>query len=424
MQRQPRWMRLDNAAKIYPAARSRSWNNLFRLSATLKEPVDRAVLQNALEQTLPRFPSMAVRIRRGMFWYYLEEITEPPALQEEAAYPMRRMSFNDIRRCAFRVICYQNRIAVEFFHAVTDGNGALVFLKTLVAQYLTLRYGITVSPTDGVLDITEAPKDAELEDSFLKNDGPVPESRREADAFHIKGTPEADDFSNLITGILEADEVLALAHQHGVSVTVLLTAVMMMSIIELQNKRITKRRQKPVKVLLPVNLRPLFGSATLRNFALYITPGIDPRLGTYSLEEVLQLVHHQMGTLLNDKQMAARIATNVRSERSWVVRVIPLFLKNLVMKAVFYMVGERKSCLTLSNLGAVRLPEEMRDLVNRMDFILGPQATCANTCGVLSYDGKLYINFLRTIREAELEQTFFCYLRQLGLKVTIESNRR
>ena len=64
-------MRLDNAAKIYPAARNQNWSNTFRLSATLTEDVDTAVLQQALEVTVPRFPSIAARLRRGLFWYYL-----------------------------------------------------------------------------------------------------------------------------------------------------------------------------------------------------------------------------------------------------------------------------------------------------------------------------------------------------------------
>ena len=73
-----RWMRLDNAAKIYPAAKRRKWNNVFRLSATLTQPVDPVVLQAALDKTAPRFPSIAVRLRRGVFWYYLEEIPQAP----------------------------------------------------------------------------------------------------------------------------------------------------------------------------------------------------------------------------------------------------------------------------------------------------------------------------------------------------------
>ena len=125
-QRKLRWMSLDNAAKIYPAARNANWTNVFRLSATLRENVDRATLQSALDVTVRRFPSIAVRIRRGAFWYYLEEIAHAPEVAEEKPYPLVRMPFDDIRTCAFRVIAYKKRIAVEFFHALTDGNGGLV----------------------------------------------------------------------------------------------------------------------------------------------------------------------------------------------------------------------------------------------------------------------------------------------------------
>ena len=82
-----RWMRLDNAAKIYPAAKRRNWNNFFRISATLTESIDRAVLAAALDVTVRRFPSIAVRLRRGVFWYYLEEIPHTPPIQDEKELP-------------------------------------------------------------------------------------------------------------------------------------------------------------------------------------------------------------------------------------------------------------------------------------------------------------------------------------------------
>ena len=130
------WMPLDNAAKIYPAARRKSWTNLFRLSATLTEPVDKEVLQSALDATVQRFPSLVVRLRRGAFWYYLQQIPNAPKLSREYSYPLAWMSKQELRQCAFRVIAEGNRIAVELFHSLTDGNGGLVFLKPLVAEYL------------------------------------------------------------------------------------------------------------------------------------------------------------------------------------------------------------------------------------------------------------------------------------------------
>ena len=112
-----RWLRLDNAAKIYPAARRRNWSNVFRLSVSLHETVDVAVLQSVLDRTVKRFPSMAARLRRGAFWYYLQQVSCAPSIQKEHCYPLTRMGKEEIRRCAFRVIVCRDRIAVEFFHA-------------------------------------------------------------------------------------------------------------------------------------------------------------------------------------------------------------------------------------------------------------------------------------------------------------------
>ena len=420
-----RWMRLDNAAKIYPAAKRRNWNNFFRLSATLTEPVDAAVLRSALDVTVRRFPSIAVRLRRGVFWYYLEEIPQTPPIQEEKSCPLAHAPFQEVRRCAFRVLVYRERIAVEFFHALTDGTGGLIFLKTLVAEYLTQRYGIAVPAERGVLGRLEEPDPEELEDSFLRYAGDVKASRKEATAYHLSGTPERDGYNNLITMMLSADAVRACAKGRGISVTELLCAAMMQAILDLQAEKVRDpRRRKPVKVLLPVNLRNLFPSKTLRNFASYITPELDPRMGECSFEELCDEVHHRMGLENNRRTMRAKFAANVASERSPVLRVMPLFIKNIAMKAVFDAVGECKSCLCLSNLGNVQLPEAMASYVRRMDFIIGVQAAAPHDCGVVTWNGTMYINCIRSIREPELEMHFYRVLRQLGLHVKVESNQR
>ena len=420
-----RWMRLDNAAKIYPAAARRNWNNFFRLSATLTEPVDENVLRSALEMLIPRFPSIAVRLRRGAFWYYLEQIPKAPDVQQEKSCPLAHAPFGQVRKCAFRVLVYKNRIAVEYFHALTDGTGALIFLKTLVAEYLCQKYGAVIPNECGVLGRLEAPSDEELEDSFLRYAGDVKASRKESTAWHLSGTPEKDGYVNLVTLMLSSDELRVCAHAHGVSVTEFLGAAMMLALQELQAEKVPQaRRRKPVKVLLPVNLRKLFPSKTLRNFASYVTPEIDPRMGQYTFDEICQIVHHRMALENDPRTMRAKFAANVASERSPVLKVMPLFVKNVAMKAVFDMVGECKSCLCLSNLGVVELPQAMRAYVTRMDFIIGVQAKAPHDCGVLTYDGTVYINCVRNIREPELEAHFYDVLHRLGLHVKVESNQR
>lgn len=424
-ERKLRWMRLDNAAKIYPAARRRNWNNFFRMSATLAEPVDEAVLQSALDVTVRRFPSIAVRLRKGVFWYYLEQISKAPAIERDKDYPLVHVPFRRLRRCAFRVLVYQNRIAVELFHALSDGTGALIFLKTLVAEYLTQKYHAAIAAGNGVLARLEEPKDEELEDSFLKYSGSVAASRKEATAYRLSGTPEPDGFLNLTSMQMSVAQVHETARQHGLSVTEFLCAVMMQAILSLQAEKVPNRcRRKPVKVLLPVNLRGLFPSKTLRNFALYVTPVVDPRLGDYSFSQLCDAVHHRMGLEINPQQMSARIATNVNSERRFILKIMPLFIKNIAMKAVFNTVGERKSCLSLSNLGVIRLPQGMEEYVRRMDFIIGPQAKAPHNCGVLSYQGTLYLNMIRNIQEPELERHLYQALRAQGIHVKVESNQR
>ena len=420
-----RWMRLDNAAKIYPAAKRRNWNNFFRISATLTEPIDTGVLASALDVTARRFPSIAVRLRRGVFWYYLEEIPKTPSIQPEKSCPLAHAPFHEVRQCAFRVLVYKNRVAVEFFHALTDGTGALVFVKTLLAEYLSEKYGLSVPAEKGVLGRLEEPAPEELEDSFARYAGDVTASRAESTAYHLSGTPERDGYKNLVTMMIPAEKLRACAKEHGVSVTELLCAAMMRAIGELQAEKVPNvRHRKPVKVLIPVNLRNLFPSRSLRNFASYITPEIDPRMGDCSFSELCSLVHHKMGLENNRRTMRAKFAANVASERSPILRVMPLFIKNIAMKAVFDAVGECKSCLCLSNLGRVELPEVMVPYVQRMDFIIGVQARAPHDCGVVTWGDTVYINCIRSIQEPELEYRFYRVLHRLGLPVKVESNQR
>lgn len=420
-----RWMRLDNAAKIYPASRNSNWCNIFRLSATLHDPVDPAVMEQALEVTVPRFPSICARLRRGLFWYYLEQIPHAPKLSQEGSYPLIPMSKKEVQTCAFRVIVYENRVAVEFFHSLTDGTGGMIFLKSLLAEYLQQRYGITVPNEKGVLDRQDHPTEEELEDSFLKYAGPVTASRRESNAWHLSGSLEPDGYRNLTCFKVKTRDILDAAHAHGVSLNTYLAAAMMAALLALQKEKVPFRYfRRPIKVQLPVNLRRMFPSQSLRNFALYTNPEVDPRLGYYTFDELCKLVHHHMGAEVTPKKMGTQIAANVVNERNPLVRAMPLFLKNIALKIAFLAVGERKICLSLSNLGAVTLPEEMMPYLARMDFILAPQSSAPHNCGAISFKDTLYINFIRSIREPELESHFFRVLQQQGLQLTVESNQR
>lgn len=419
-----RWVRLDNAAKIYPAARRKNWSNVFRQSVTLYEEVDTAVLKSALDVAVKRFPSIAARLRKGVFWYYLQQVEFAPEIKEEYSYPLVFMSKEEMRQCAFRVIVYKNRIAVEFFHSLTDGTGALIFLKNLVAEYLEKKHGIKVPFEHGIIDRTASASEEELEDAFLKNAGKIRASRKDTDAWHMTGETQKDGFLNLTCFQIPVSEALDAAHRYNSTLTVFMNAVMMMALMNLQKEKMPSvRKQKRIKVLIPVNLRNLFPSNTLRNFAMYTIPEIDPRLGEYSFEEICEIIKHKMGAEFTEKHMGAVIAANVNDERNALLRLVPLPVKNVVMKAVFDSVGEKKSCLTLSNIGQIKVPEIMERYIKRFDFILGAQANAPYNCGMLSFGESIYLNFIRNIKDAGLEMHFYKVLQELGIPVEVQSNR-
>ena len=418
------WVRLDNAAKIYPAARRKNWSNVFRQSVTLYEEVDKEVLKDALEICVKRFPSIAARLRKGAFWYYLQQVENAPEIHEEYSYPLVFMSKEEMRKCAFRVIVYRKRIAVEFFHSLTDGTGALIFLKNLVAEYLEKKHGINIPLEHGILDRKEAPKDEELEDSFVKYAGNVCATRKDTDAWHMSSEPQKDGFLHLTCFNFPVNQALDAAHKYNCTLTVFASAVMMMSLLNLQNEmNPIVKKQSRIKLLIPVNLRTLFPSNTLRNFAMYTIPELDPRLGEYTFEEICKIIQHKMGTEFTAKHMSCVIATNVKDEKNTLLRLVPLPLKNAVMKAVFDTVGERKSCLSLSNMGKIKCPEIMEKYISRFDFILGVQAAAPYNCGMLSYGDKVYVNFIRNTKNHELEKHFYNVLKQFGIDVKVESNR-
>ena len=421
--REKRWLRLDNAALIFPAARRKHWSNVFRISFTFRDAVDSALLQQALEHVAPRFPSVCVRLRRGLFWYRLEELEAPPTAEEDGHHPLLPMPLREIRRCAIRVRYYRERMAVEFFHAVTDGTGAMIFTKTLAAEYTRLRYGVSVPCTCDIKDIHAPVPESEMCDSFLEHAGQVSSPRDDGRVYRIRDQREPDRFLHVTLGMMDSAQLHARAKEMGVTVTAYLTALLLETLLEMQAQEQPKRaRQKSVKVQIPVNLRKLYGGETMRNFVAVANVGVDPRLGDYSFEELVKSVHHQMQLTITDKNMRAIFTPNVRDARNPLLKVVPLFLKNIIMRAVFDTIGERVSCLTLSNLGAVTLPEEMAPFVSRVEFILGPQAAAPYNCSVTSWQGTTFLNISRNSVQPRLERGLFTRLVRRGVHVRIESN--
>lgn len=420
----PQWLRLDNTANVYTASRKKNWASLFRFSGTLTEPVDPEILQQAVYRTTARFPSFSMRLRRGVFWHYLQRIEGGPPVVPDGCCPCEPLRPEDNRGFYFRVMYYNCRISVDFFHALTDGTGALSFLKTLLAEYLTLRYGLDVPRDSVILDCGSEPAPEEYEDSFQRYAGAAARVRYVKRSFRIRGTREPDGYINVTCGIIPLDEVLKRSREKGATLTQYLAAVLMMSLAEIQRReaRIETLR-KPITLLIPVNLRNHFPSLTKRNFTGMVYPYIETRLGEHDFDEVLSAVKHYMGSEVTPRLLRARFTSFVNSQRHPVLRYIPLFLKNPILRVVQRYAGDRKSCITFSNLGECALPPEMTPYVQNCEVIMGPLRVNP-TCLLMSYAGKLYINMARSIEEPKVEREFFTNLVKLGIPVKIESNMR
>ena len=325
---------------------------------------------------------------------------------------------------ALRVLYYENRVAVEYFHSLTDGTGALTFLKTLAAIYLEERYGEKFYGLNGILDPGDEPDGEELEDAFLRYAGPTAAKREMPYAFRLTGVPEPDGFLHVTRGTLSCAQLLSEARKKGVSVTTYLAASLCLCLARIQRRRVAQSKEKAVRVQIPVNLRKHFPSRTVRNFVAVYNVGMEKGETDADFDEILSRIHHQMALFNTPRNLRAVFTANVNSEKGIAIRLVPLFLKNIVMRAVFDRVGESLACLCLSNLGPVAVPEKMEKYVTGFDFIIGPQAKAPYNCAVASYGDALRIHLVRNTVEPELEKEFFSFLASQGLSVTLESNER
>lgn len=424
MNKKETWYKLDLSANVYPTLQKRKFSSLFRISVALKEDVDPVLLQKALDVTLPRFPSMKVAMRKGLFWRYLEPNTNPaPKVQPDIQNPCMPIRIKSKDRYLFRVYYFKNQISLEVFHSLADGNGGLCFLKTMTAVYLRMK-GYEIPDGEGVLNIEEQPDPEELEDAYIKYaNSRVPSKRSQGNAYRIHGTQEPFYTLNIIKGTMDVTNLKAVAKGYQVTITEYLNAVLLYALLEKQRAdRVWK--EKPVKIAMPVNLRNFFPSRTMRNFITMLYPGIDPRLGEYTFEEIVKQVHHFMQYYINPKFLNADITKNANTQQSIWIRMVPLMIKDLIVRQFYIKVQNKQSSAGLTNLGIAKVPGDMEKYIEGFDVLMGQPFSSRTNCAIVSYQGVTSVNFASSIIEADVERYFFRKLVKDGIHVKIQSNRR
>ncbi len=412
---------LDNAAKVFPGQNTKQWSNVIRYSINLTVEINPQILEKALKDILPRFPSMCVKIKRGVFWYYFEHNDKTPVIiEDDLRHQCVPVRYSESNGFLFKILYTKNRLTIESFHALTDGYGCEIFLNTLAAQYLRL-LGHNISVGGSVFDITEAPKESELEDSFIKNATKgAKASRSKPNIYHKKGEKLPAFCSHVTIGYMPIDKIKELCKKHGVTITEFFTAVLVEIYIDFQKRE--EKKQKEISIQVPVNARNQFNSETLRNFSLCYSVRFDPTLGDYTFEEILKQTALYLRYINNQKTLGAMFASNIKLESTPVMRIIPLVIKDLAIGISYALTAECTTTALLTNLGKVDLPQDMLPFVESTILMPPPGLLNGGRMGLSSVKNVFTVAVANCYEDTEVERAFFTKLQKMGIEAEIETN--
>ena len=412
----PQWSRLDNAAIIFPSNSSARDSKVFRFFCQLHEPVDPQVLQSALDQTVPQFPLFRSVMRRGLFWYYLEDSTLPVTVRLEDEPPCAPMYRPDSKSLLFRVSCHGCRINLEVYHALTDGTGAMQFLSCLVCSYLTEKHRPEFPGPLPRLHFS-ATRSQMGDDSFQKYYEKPARAlpAREKTAYRLRGERLPEHRLAVVEGRMSVRALLDCCHARGVTLTVLLTAVLIRAI---HQGMALRDRRRPVVITIPVNLRSYFPSETTRNFFTVINVPYDFSRQEDSLEAVAASVKQTFQEELTQEKLHRRLNLLCSLEHSVPLKLIPLMFKDPVLRTAGGM-ARRKTSASFSSIGRVSMPGELERYIRLFGAFTAPNQLQATSCSFLD---TYVITFAGQLRSRDTECAFFRSLVQLGIDVTIASN--
>lgn len=415
-----KWYRLDNAAKVFPSVASTKNTSVYRISVLMTETVDKTLLQKSVEHIMPRFPMLFVQLRRGVFWNYFDANSQTFIVEEESSDPCRTIHPKVNNGYMMRIFYFNKRISLEMFHSLTDGVGALEFLKSLLYYYMTFS-GHTINPEDKVLLVDDGLQVNDYEDSFSHfydaQPGGLPKQEK---AYRIRGTRFENYGTNVITGTMNTSALHAVAKANNSTITAYLVALLIVSICKTRIKYGWHRR--PVVVSVPVNLRRVFPSKTLRNFFGVVNVDARPSKDI-SMESILGHINESLKEKTQRENLVKVIVSNLKYETNVFAKGVPLFFKEAFIGIGYCLFSEIKKTISLSNLGNLALPADMAPMIEQVDTLLYLTKRSPINCGVCAVNDRISISFTRTIEETDIIQYFFSYLAEHdGLDITVHSN--
>ena len=403
------WRRLDNAAKLFPAASSKRDTRVFRFYCELKEDIQQEILQKAVDRTLEKYPIFLSVLRKGLFWHYLEQSNKRPVVREEYKEPCSSLYIRDKRDLLFEVTYYKKRINFEVFHVLTDGTGASEFVRELVKNYLYLAHH-----EDGLEDVVLSEYSESLFDQ--EADGFERYYSRQADrkkekkpaAHQLRGNRRELGSLQTTEAEIPVEELRHQAKTYGVSMTVFLTAVYLCAI----HRTMTRRQEsKPVVLMVPVNLRNFFPTNTMLNFFNWIEPGYNFTTQDQSFEAVLKYTKEFFEKELTKEKMSAHISELLALELHPILRLAPLELKNLCIQAGAKY-SEKNTTAIFSNMSAVKMPASYVPYIERFGVYTNTPKLELCLC---SFQDKLSFAFTSRYDTVNIERNFYRLLKEQGI---------
>lgn len=412
MEKNRQWVRLDNAAKIFPPTSSKRDTKVFRFVCDLKEPVDRTVLQHALDKTVEAFPLYRSILKKGFFWYYFEESSFKPTVSEDNLPVCAPLYDPYVHSLLFRVTYYKTRINIETFHALSDGAGAIQFLQTLVCRYIEEKYSLPVHELSDNSSLFQKNVDA-----FYKyyDKTKAVTTHKSSRAYRIRGERNYMERLGVIIGTVSAKAVIYNAHKYGSTVSEFLIANFICAICD---HMAVRERKKPIVVSVPVNLRQFFPTSTTRNFFGVISVDYSIPAEGYTFSDVIESVKASFKAKLTKETANGIINKFSALENNPFVRAVPLFIKVPMLRIVNEFVNDRNTT-SFSNLGRIVIPEDAAGYIKSFNVFLSARRPQICLC---TFGDRLSIGITSPFTGTDIEQSFFRRLTDMGIDVEIISN--
>lgn len=412
-----RWSRLDNAAKIFPANSTLRDPKVFRFSAQLNEAVQPELLQQALDMTLQDFPHYRSVLRRGLFWYFLEDSDIKPVVEEEHL-PLCSPLYDPNRRSLlFRTFYFDRRISIEVYHAISDGTGALQFHRTLLCHYLALCHSEVSAdglPTPGY-DASHSQKQADSFARYYKQGSQGDSPHSFGRAYKLRGSHLSEYRLRIIEGSMPCAPLLELARARDTTLTVFLGAVLLEAIHESMPMLLQKH---PVVLSIPVNLRSYFESQSARNFFGLFYAGHRFGCGNDDFDELIKSLDSCFRRELRQERLATRMNKMAALEHNVFTRAVPLVLKDITLR-YFGWRSQQQMTSAFSNLGRITMPQELVPYID--SFIVSSSTDKLQVC-LSTFNGRLTVSMTQPFVSTEVPMAFFRKLAAMDVPVTINSN--